>query len=76
MATAIEPRTMEETATRSPGPVMVAIMPRPTAPMADPLPVAITSRPIADDEFRITKEIGTFSKSLGCSCQADDDQPY
>jgi hypothetical protein len=74
MATAIEPRTTEETATRSAGPVMVAITPHPTA--ADPLPVAITSRPIADYEFRITKEIGTFSESLGCSCQADDDQPY
>lgn len=65
MATAIEPR-----------PVMVTITPRPTEPAAGPLPVAITSRPIADDEFRITKEIGTFSESLGCSCQADDDQPY
>ncbi|MHA5050029.1 hypothetical protein [Streptomyces sp. SD15] len=53
-----------------------AITPRPTAQAAGPLPVAITSRPIADDEFRITKEIGTFSESLGCSCQADDDQPY
>ncbi|WP_210591127.1 hypothetical protein [Streptomyces sp. GESEQ-35] len=74
MATAIEPRTIEET--RSRGPVMVAITPRPIAPTAGPLPVAITSRPIADDEFRITKEIGTFSESLGCSCQADDDQPY
>jgi hypothetical protein len=76
MATAIEPCTVEETATRSPSPVMVAITPRPTAPNDGPLPVAITSRPIADDEFRITKEIGTFSESLGCSCQADDDQPY
>lgn len=74
MATAIEPRTTEETC--SPGPVMVAITPRPTAPTAGPLPVAITSRPIPDDEMRITKEIGTFSESLGCSCQADDDQPY
>ena len=60
MATAIDPRTTEETAIQSPDPVMVAI----------------TSRPITDDEFRITKEIGTFSESLGCSCQADDDQPY
>ncbi|NUR01821.1 MAG: hypothetical protein HOY79_36410 [Streptomyces sp.] len=74
MATAIEPRTTEET--RSSGPVIVAITPRPTVPTAGPLPVAITSRPIANDEFRITKEIGTFSESLGCSCQADDDQPY
>ncbi|MET7616943.1 hypothetical protein [Streptomyces sp. NPDC005408] len=74
MATAIKPRTTEEIATRSTGPVPVAITPRPTA--AGPLPVAITSRPIADDEIRITKEIGTFSESLGCSCQADDDQPY
>ncbi|WP_329064718.1 hypothetical protein [Streptomyces sp. NBC_01429] len=62
MATSVEPRTTDETATRKPPP--------------GPLPVAITSRPIADDEFRVTKEIGTFSESLGCSCQADDDQPY
>ncbi|GHE32081.1 hypothetical protein [Streptomyces capitiformicae] len=74
MATATEPRTMEQTAPASPGPVLVAITPRPTTP--GPLPVAITSRPIADDEIRITTEIGTFSESLGCSCQADDDQPY
>lgn len=75
MATAIEPRTTEQTPPAAPGPVLVAISPRPTA-TPGPLPVAITSRPIADDEFRITKEIGTFSESLGCSCQADDDQPY
>ncbi|MFD8967473.1 hypothetical protein ACFV0C_21180 [Streptomyces sp. NPDC059568] len=76
MATAIEPRTTEETAPRATGPVPdpVAITPRPAA--VGPLPVAITSRPIADDEIRITQEIGTFSESLGCSCQADDDQPY
>ncbi|WP_406476246.1 hypothetical protein [Streptomyces sp. NBC_01615] len=54
----------------------VAITSRPTAPTAGPLPVAIISRPITDDEIRITREIGTFSESLGCSCQADDDQPY
>ncbi|WP_406321074.1 hypothetical protein [Streptomyces sp. NBC_00519] len=76
MATAIEPRTTEEAAPPATGPVPVAITPRPTARTAGPLPVAITSRPIADDEFRITEEIGTFSESLGCSCQADDDQPY
>ncbi|RZU21758.1 hypothetical protein [Streptomyces sp. BK239] len=75
MATAIEPRTTEQTPSAAAGPVLVAISPRPTA-TPGPLPVAITSRPIADDEFRITKEIGTFSESLGCSCQADDDQPY
>ena len=76
MATAIELRTTEETPSH--GPVMVAITPRPTEPTAGPLPlpVAITSRPIGDHEFRITQEIGTFSESLGCSCQADDDQPY
>lgn len=74
MATTIEPRTTKET--RSPGPVTVAITSRPTAPTAGPLPVAIISRPITDDEIRITREIGTFSESLGCSCQADDDQPY
>ncbi|MEV0115521.1 hypothetical protein AB0H77_20135 [Streptomyces sp. NPDC050844] len=65
MATALEP-----------GPVMVAITPRPSTTTAGPLPVAITSRPIADNEFRVTKKIGKFSESLGCSCQADDDQPY
>ncbi|MGW5866837.1 hypothetical protein ACWFRJ_32220 [Streptomyces sp. NPDC055239] len=70
MATTVELHSTEET--RSPGPVMVAITSRPTAQF----PVAITSRPIGDAEFRITKEIGTFSESLGCSCQADDDQPY
>ncbi|MFF9074026.1 hypothetical protein ACF1BP_07635 [Streptomyces sp. NPDC014735] len=75
MATATEPRTTAQTAPATPGPVLVAISPGPTA-APGPLPVAITSRPIADDEFRITKEIGTFSESLGCSCQADDDQPY
>ncbi|MEU3613101.1 hypothetical protein ABZ725_12450 [Streptomyces sp. NPDC006872] len=74
MATATEPRTTEQSASASRGPVLVAITPRPTDP--GPLPVAITSRPIADDEIRITPNIGTFSESLGCSCQADDDQPY
>jgi hypothetical protein len=75
MATAIEPRTTEQTAPASRGPVLVAISPGP-ATTPGPLPVAITSRPIADDEIRITEQIGTFSESLGCSCQADDDQPY
>jgi hypothetical protein len=74
MTTTVEPSTAAETATRTPGPVMIAITPSPTAQA--PLPVAITSRPIADNEIRITNEIGTFSESLGCSCQADDDQPY
>ncbi|MFD6885123.1 hypothetical protein [Streptomyces sp. NPDC059957] len=70
MATAIEPRTASR------APVMLSITPRPTELAAGPLPVAITSRPIADDGFRITKDIGSFSEALGCSCQADDDQPY
>lgn len=74
MATATDPRIVGETASPSPGPVPVAIIRRPTTP--GPLPVAITSRPIADDEIRVTKEIGTFSEAIGCSCQADDDQPY
>lgn len=74
MATTVEPRTTEET--RAPGPVMVAITPRPPAQAPGPLPVAIASRPINDDGFRMTNDIGTFSESLGCSCQADDDQPY
>ncbi|MEV0440961.1 hypothetical protein AB0I84_05505 [Streptomyces spectabilis] len=66
MTTATMPRT---------GPVPVTIAPRrPAEP--GPLPVAINPRPIGDDEFRVTKEIGTFSEALGCSCQADDDQPY
>lgn len=72
MATTIEPRTTE----RATGPVMVAITSRPTTSTPSPLPVAIASRPIAEDGFRITKEIGSFSEALGCSCQADDDQPY
>ncbi|MFG3098497.1 hypothetical protein [Streptomyces sp. NPDC048202] len=76
MATAIEPPTAGSTEPRRSGPVPVAITPRPAGPSAGALPVAITSRPIADDTFRITKDIGTFSESLGCSCQADDDQPY
>ncbi|MFF3653332.1 hypothetical protein ACFYXV_32450 [Streptomyces sp. NPDC002181] len=74
MATAIEPRTTASTTPRVP--VMLSITPRPTDSAAGPLPVGITSRPIADDGFRITKDIGSFSEALGCSCQADDDQPY
>ncbi|GGX84348.1 hypothetical protein [Streptomyces fructofermentans] len=73
MATATEPSTTEAIPSRTAGPVPVAITGRPAA---SPVPVAITSRPIADDEVRITPQIGTFSESLGCSCQADDDQPY
>ncbi|MET7609950.1 hypothetical protein [Streptomyces seoulensis] len=76
MATAIEPSTTVSTEPRRSGPALVAITPRPAQSSTGALPVAITSRPIADDTFRITKEIGTFSESLGCSCQADDDQPY
>ncbi|MFJ6543260.1 hypothetical protein [Streptomyces sp. NPDC091385] len=76
MATAIKPPTTESTEPRRSGPVLVAITPRSAGPSTGAPPVAITSRPIADDTFRITKEIGTFSESLGCSCQADDDQPY
>ncbi|MFJ6843080.1 hypothetical protein ACIQRE_10460 [Streptomyces griseoluteus] len=76
MATAIERPTTESTESRRSGPVLVAVTSRPAEPGTGALPVAITSRPIADDTFRITKEIGTFSESLGCSCQADDNQPY
>lgn len=64
------------TTAHGPGAVMVTITPRPSATTTGPLPVAITPRQITDNEFRITKNIGTFSESLGCSCQADDDQPY
>lgn len=55
---------------------MVSITPHPTESAAGLLPVAITPRPIDEDGFRITKEIGSISEPLGCSCQADDDQPY
>ncbi|MFF0744232.1 hypothetical protein ACFYVL_27920 [Streptomyces sp. NPDC004111] len=70
MTTATVPRT-------GTGPVPVTIAPRrPEFAEPGPLPVAINPRPIGDDEFRVTANIGVFSEALGCSCQADDDQPY
>lgn len=46
------------------------------APTRGPVPVTITSRPIADDEFRITPNIGEQTEDARCSCTASDDQVY
>lgn len=61
MATAIEELAPQETAP--------AVRPA-------PVPVAITPRPIGDDEVRIITGIGVFAESAECSCTAGDDQPY
>lgn len=48
-----------------------------TAPPAGrPVPVAISPRPLADDEFRIVPDVDELSEGNRCSCQAGDDQPY
>lgn len=50
----------------------------PTAPTATPRPVsvAITARPLADDEVRLVPDLDELTEGNRCSCQAGDDQPY
>ena len=48
----------------------------PAQPTPRPVPVAISPRPLADDEARIVTDLDELTEGAGCSCQAGDDQPY
>ncbi|MGW1489761.1 hypothetical protein [Streptomyces sp. NPDC002402] len=48
----------------------------PTATATKPVPVAITSRPLAEDEVEIVGDLETLVEVTMCSCSAGDDQPY
>jgi hypothetical protein len=62
MATAVEVRDPDE-------------VPIPST-TGQPVTIAITPRPIADDEFRIIGDIGDIPETAACSCNAGDDNPY
>ncbi|MEU1600208.1 hypothetical protein ABZ468_47530 [Streptomyces sp. NPDC005708] len=62
-------------------PATLAVRP---APVADPppatssrpVPVAITARPLADDEPTIIGDLDELVETAMCSCDAGDDVPY
>ncbi|WP_181785497.1 hypothetical protein [Streptomyces phytophilus] len=42
----------------------------------EPVPVTITTRPLAQDEVEIIDDLDEIVESVMCSCSAGDDQPY
>lgn len=47
----------------------------PTA-TAEPVSVAITPRPLAEDEVQLMGDLDDLVETVMCSCNAGDDQPY
>ncbi|MGH3327643.1 MAG: hypothetical protein ACRDPT_07620 [Streptomycetales bacterium] len=48
----------------------------PPATAAKPIPVALTTRPLAEDEIEIVDDLDTLVETVMCSCSAGDDNPY
>ncbi|NGN62786.1 hypothetical protein G5C51_02570 [Streptomyces sp. A7024] len=51
-------------------------MATPTAAPSRPVPVELTTRPLAQDELEIVGDLDTMVETVMCSCSAGDDQPY
>ncbi|WP_328766914.1 hypothetical protein [Streptomyces sp. NBC_00286] len=47
-----------------------------TATVSKPVPVAITTRPLAEDEVQFVDDLDELVETVMCSCSAGDDQPY
>ncbi|GAA3796379.1 hypothetical protein [Streptomyces chiangmaiensis] len=63
----------------SPAPLAVrpapAADPTPATP-SRPVPVAITTRPLADDDLVVIGDLDELVETAMCSCDAGDDVPY
>ncbi|MGW9025661.1 hypothetical protein ACWGQ5_15885 [Streptomyces sp. NPDC055722] len=49
--------------------------PKPATP-SRPVPVTITTRPLADNELAVIGDLDELVETAMCSCDAGDDVPY